>query len=115
MTTTRKTAAADDKPFDFNLDAVKAEVELTPFRVHWDGRRWEFAHMQELDLWDLVAAAAQGEVGSTAAIFKAALGAEQYKEFRKIRLPQYKANQLFEAYAEHSGVDLGELQGSTDS
>jgi hypothetical protein len=117
MTNTRRPAAkaADDKPFDFNLDTAKVEADLTPFRVHWAGQRWEFAHMQSLDLWELVAGAAQGDLGATVATFKAALGEERFKEFRKIPLPQGKANSLFEAYAEHCGVDLGELQGSTGS
>jgi hypothetical protein len=113
MTSTTRKRPSDDQPFDFNLDTVKSEVDLTPFRVQWAGRRWEFAHMQSLDLWALIAGAAQGDLGATAATFKAALGDEQFKEFRKIPLPQGKANDLFNAYAEFCGVDLGELQGST--
>ena len=105
--------AADDKPFDFNLDTVEAEVELTPFRFHWNGRRWELAHMQRLDLWKLIAGAAQGEMGALASTFQAALGDAEYAEFRKIPLPQFRAQKLFEAYATFCGVDLGELQGST--
>jgi hypothetical protein len=42
MTTRTATVKPDDKPFDFNLDAVKAEVDLTPWRVHWGGKRFEF-------------------------------------------------------------------------
>src|SRR5687768_4518345 len=116
MTATRRPAGkADDKPFDFNLNAVRSEVDLTPWRVVWgpEDRRWTFTHMQELDAWELISAAGQGDLAATVAVFKAALGEEQYKEFRKIPLPQYKANKLFDAYAEHSGVDLGESQGST--
>lgn len=116
MTTpARKIKAADDKPFDFNLDQVAAEVNQTPFRVHFGGKRWQFAHMDTLDVWQLVSAAGQGELGSLIGMFKAALGEEQYKEFRKLPLPQRAANDLFDAYAEFCGVDPGELEGSTDS
>ena len=107
--------AADDKPFDFNLDQVAAEVRQDPFRVHFGGRRFEFAHMDTLDVWQLVAGAGQGEVGSLIAMFKAALGEDSYKEFRKIPLPQKAANDLFEAWGEFCGVDVGESEGSTDS
>jgi hypothetical protein len=44
MTSTTRKRPSDDQPFDFNLDTVKSEVDLTPFRVQWAGRRWEFAH-----------------------------------------------------------------------
>ena len=104
---------ADDQPFDFNLDTVEAEVDLTPFRVHWQGRRWTFRHMQELDCWELVAAAGEGELSSIVDVFRAALGDEQYAEFRRFPLPQYKADQLFRAYARHCGIDPGESPGST--
>nr|PZN00575.1 MAG: hypothetical protein DIU77_03435 [Thermocrispum agreste] len=105
---------ADDQPFDFNLDAVVAEVELTPFRVHFGGRRWEFAHMESLDIWQLTAAAGQGDNAALIGVFKTALGDEQFKEFRKIPLPQKAASDLFDAYAKFCGVDPGELPGSTD-
>lgn len=111
-TTTRKTPArprpADDQPFDFNLDTVKREVDLTPFRVQWGGKRWEFAHLQGLDIWPLLEGAKQGDLAATAAAFEAALGPKQFAEFRKIPLAQDQAKKLFDAYAEHCGVDLGE-------
>lgn len=105
---------ADDKPFDFNLDAVKAETELLPFRVHFDGRRFEMAHLESLDVWDLLVAAGQGDMGMMLAAFKAALGGD-YEEFRKVKLPQFKLKALFKAYQAHCGVESGESQASTDS
>jgi hypothetical protein len=101
----------DDSPFDFNLDAVKAEVELSPFRLHFDGRRWEMAHLQELDIWDLVEAAEGGDAKAMLGAFKLALG-DDFDDFRKIRLPQYKLTALFKAYQQHCGLEPGESAAS---
>ena len=102
---------ADHQPFDFNLDAVRAEVDLAPFRVHFDNRRWEFAHLQDLDIWDLVEAAEGGDMGAITGAFKLALG-NQYEDFRKVRLPQYKMMPLFKAWQKHCGMEPGESQAS---
>jgi hypothetical protein len=112
MTTARK--SADDKPFDFNLDAVKSEVELTPFRIHWSGQRFEFLHLQELDAWELAESASGGEQKAMLAIFRLALG-EDWKAFRAIPMPGYKLNALWSAYEKHCGIEPGESQGSTGS
>lgn len=113
---------ADNKPFDFNLDAVEAEVDLTPWRVHFGGQRWVFKHPQEIDVWDVVAEdEAAGPNGMSAnasmlAVFKCALGDVQYKEFRKIRpLENFRLEQLMKAYKAYGGVKEGESEGSTDS
>ena len=113
--TTKKTASApDDEPFDFNLDAVEAEVELTPFRVHFGGRRWEFAHLQALDSWDLIEAAEGGDIAAVIGSMRLALG-DQYDDFRKVRLPQYKLMPLFEAWRKHCGLSEGESLASAGS
>lgn len=116
MTTARPraTAAPDDKPFDFNLDAVVSEIDLSPFRVHFGGKRWDFRHMQDLDVWELVAKADGGDTSSIIQMFSVGLG-DQLAEFRKIRLPQHKMEKLFEAWQKHSGLEPGESEGSTDS
>ncbi|MGY4902572.1 hypothetical protein [Streptomyces sp. 900116325] len=108
-TATAKTA--DDQPFDFNLDAVQAEVELTPFRVHFGGRRFELAHMQSLNAWDAIAAAERGDITVVADSLKLALG-DQWDDFRKVPLPQHKLMPLFKAWQQHSGVEPGESQAS---
>lgn len=102
---------ADDQPFDFNLDAVQAEVDLAPFRVHFAGHRYAFAHLQSLDVWDLVEIAEGGDTGATLGVLKAALG-DGFAEFRKNPLPQYKLKQLFEAYQKHCGLLPGESDAS---
>lgn len=119
MTTSTRKSRADDAPFDFNLDAVEAEIDLTPWRVHYGGKRWEFKHPQEIDTWDVMAWDEPGKSLTDAAamvgVFKAALGDKQYAEFRKIPLPMHKLQALFKAYQEYGGVEAGESPGSTGS
>jgi hypothetical protein len=113
-TQSKPPARPDDKPFDFNLDAVKAEVESTPFVVHWNGRPFTFQHMQELDSWELLAAADSGDVGAVTGSLRLALG-EQWDDFRKKPLPQYKLMPLFKAWQKHCGMEEGESSASSDS
>jgi hypothetical protein len=104
----------DDQPFDFNLDAVAAEVDLTPFRVHFAGRRWELAHLQGLNSWDLVEAAEGGDVQAVVGSLRLGLG-DQWDDFRKLPLPQFKLMPLFEAWRKHCGLEPGESPASVDS
>lgn len=110
----RKIKPADDVPFDFNLDAVASEVDLSPWRVHYGGKRWTFRHLEELNEWTLVESAERGEASAMLEIFRQALG-EQFAEFRKLGLPRYRAKELWAAYQKYCGIDPGELQGSTGS
>lgn len=109
----------DDQPFDYNLDAVEAEVDLTPWRVNFGGKRWTFQHPQAIDVWALMTEGENlgggSESAGMVAVFKVALGEEQYVEFRKIPLPTYKLKALFENYQRFGGVEPGESEGSTDS
>lgn len=106
MTTSTKTRSTrqDDKPFDFNLDGVEPEGDLEPFVVHWQNTRWTFTNVQALDCWELIEKATGGEVEVILGTFQLALG-DQYKDFRKHPLPQYKLMPLFRAWLTHSGAD----------
>ncbi|THA56099.1 hypothetical protein [Streptomyces sp. A1136] len=116
MTTQKKAARRpDDKPFDFNLDAVQSEVELTPFVFQYSGRRWEFAHLQALDIMPLMTAAQLGDAAAMVGAFRQALGEDEWAEFQKVGLPQYKVEKLFEAYHAHCGMKPGESAASSDS
>ncbi|WP_406157782.1 hypothetical protein [Streptomyces canus] len=111
--------APDDQPFDFNLNAVQAEVDLTPFRFLWatkdnPNRRFSMTHMQDLDVWELMEAADRGEVGAMLGVFQAALG-DDWKDFRAVKLPQYKLKALFDAYRDYCGAAEGESEASSDS
>ncbi|MGC9544030.1 hypothetical protein [Streptomyces sp. UG1] len=102
----KRTAAkpADREPFDFNLDAVEPEQELTPFRFHWGGRRFVMRHLDDLDVWAVLHLADAGDIAAMVGAFEAALG-DQWDDFRKIRMPQYKLRALFKAYREHCRID----------
>ncbi|MEV8349063.1 hypothetical protein ACFVTT_15600 [Streptomyces niveus] len=112
-----KNAAAkrpDDKPFDFNLDAVQSEVDLTPFVVQYKDRRWTFTHMQGLDIMPLIESAQHGDAAAVIGTFREALG-DQWAEFQKVGLLQFKAQALFEAYQAHCGMQPGESPASPAS
>lgn len=117
MTTQAKKAAArrpDDKPFDFNLDAVKCEVDLTPFVFQYSGRRWSMAHLQDLDVMPLIAAAQGGDAAAMVGAFRVALG-DDWAEFQKVGLKNWQLEPLFEAYQKHCGMAPGESEASSDS
>ncbi|KOU41253.1 hypothetical protein ADK55_29110 [Streptomyces sp. WM4235] len=111
MTARTAKTTPDDQPFDFNLDTVESEVALDPFRVHFQGRRWEFAHIEGLDIWDLVEAAEGGQLKAMIGVFQNSLG-DQWPEFRKLSFPQYKMKALFTAYRKHCGLEPGESEAS---
>ncbi|MFF6985593.1 hypothetical protein [Streptomyces sp. NPDC010273] len=117
-TATKAPATPDDQPFDFNLNAVQAEVQLTPFRFLWaskdnPNRRFTMKHLQELNSWEILEAAEGGDLDAMVGCFEAALGEEEWKAFRAVPLPQYKLKALFDAYRKH--CDAGESEASSDS
>lgn len=119
MSTTR-TATPDNEVFDFDLNAVEAESDLRPFRFLWKSkdnpnRRLTMTHMEALDVWPLMAAAESGDVGAMTGIFRTALGNEQWADFRKTPLPQFKMRALFDAYRDHCGQKPGESPASSGS
>lgn len=111
---------ADDQPFDFNLNAVAAEVDLSPFRFLWatkdnPNRRFTMTHLQDLDVWELMEAAERGDMGAMIGVFQAAMSREDWIDFRAVRLPQYKLKALFDAYRQHCGTAEGESPASPAS
>ncbi|MGA5869250.1 hypothetical protein [Streptomyces cinereoruber] len=114
MTTQQAKRRPDDKPFDFNLDAVEAEVDLTPFVFQYNGRRWTMQHLQALNIMPLIAAAQNGDAAAMLGAFREALG-KDWGEFQKTGLPQYKLQPLFDAYSKHCGTQPGESPASSDS
>ncbi len=111
----KTTTRPEGKPSNFSLDAVRAEVDTSPFVVDWDGRPWTFLHFEELDVWEQIGAAGLGNTDAMAKVFEIALGAEQWVEFRKIRLPLYKVKALWKGYEEYCGIDAGESPDSEPS
>ncbi|MFE5853537.1 hypothetical protein ACFQ61_10035 [Streptomyces sp. NPDC056500] len=120
MSSTRTATTPDDQVAEFNLNAVKAEGGLDPFRFLWaskedPNRRLTMQHMDGLNVWPLLEAADGGDHRAMTGIFKEALGKEQWDEFRKTPLPQYKLKALFREYQKHSGQESGESPASSDS
>ncbi|MFW3473662.1 hypothetical protein ACN24M_20560 [Streptomyces microflavus] len=118
--TTRTATRADGEVFDFNLNAVEAESDLKPYVFLWaskenPNRRFTMQHMEGLNVWPLMVAADGGDAAAMAGIFREALGKEQWNDFRKTPLPQYKLKALFRAYREYCGASEGELEASSDS
>lgn len=114
MSTTKRPARPDDKPFDFNLDAVQASAESRPFVAQWGGRRWTFEHLELLDAWGLLDAADQGDTEAMRSVFRLALG-DDWPDFRGRPMPGYKLRGLFEAYQAHCGLKPGESPASDGS
>jgi hypothetical protein len=110
----RSEGRPDNAPFDFNLDAIKAEVDLSDFVVRWNGRRFSLAHMQALDAWELLAAADGGEISAITGSLQLALG-KQWEDFRAVPMPQYKLMPLFRAWRDFCGLNPGESSASSDS
>ena len=109
--------AKDSEPFELNLNAVKAQVDLTPWRVVWgpNNRRWTFKHLELLNEWALVAEADKGDGAAMRAVFREALGSDEWEDFEKIAMPRYKAKAMWKAYQKHCAIAPGESGGSTDS
>ncbi|WP_224284903.1 hypothetical protein [Streptomyces sp. LS1784] len=114
MSNTRRPRRRDDRPYDFNLDAVQAAAELRPFVVQHAGRRWTLVHMDTLDAFDLLAAADHGDAAAARRIFALALG-DDWDDFRSHPMPRYKLDRMFTAYQKHCGLKQGEGPASTDS
>ncbi|MGW0566068.1 hypothetical protein [Streptomyces tauricus] len=110
----------DSEVFEFNLNAVEAESELRPFRFMWaskqnPNRRLTMQHLEGLNVWQLLTAADGGDASAMVGVFQTALGDDQFEEFRKTPLPQYKMKALFAAYRKHCGTEPGESPASSGS
>jgi hypothetical protein len=106
---------ADDEPYDFNLDSIKVEKTLRPFRFHYSGKRWVMTHRELLDQVPLLEAAERGgDAEATIVSLRTALG-DQWEDFRKLGLREKQMNALVTKYGEFCGTSQGESAGSTDS
>lgn len=115
-----RTATGTDEVFEFNLNAVEAESELRPFRFMWaskqnPNRRLTMQHLAGLNVWPLLVGADGGDASAMMAVFQTALGDDEWEDFQKTPLPQFKMEALFKAYRKHCGTDPGESPASSDS
>ncbi len=104
----------DDRPFDFNLDAVRASAQAIPFVFQHAGRRWNVEHLDQMEAWDLLEAADKGETQAMRAIFSLGMG-KQWPAFRALSLKRFQLTALFTAYREHCGDTPGESPASERS
>lgn len=119
MASSRAARADADSPNVFNLNAVKVEAgDFPPFYFNWGpkNRRWRMTHRELLNQLPILEGAVRGgEMEGSLEILKAALGPEQWADFRKIPIMDRQSEALLKRYFEHCGMELGESSGSTDS
>ena len=109
-----KPAAAPDGDGVFDLDVFVKEAKKEPFRFRLAGREFTAAHMADID-WLPVAGGKDFSGLLTGHKFlKLALG-DQWEEFTEIPLSSGGYNELQRKWYAHSGVELGESQGSGGS
>lgn len=114
MTAKKIAGTPDNQPFDLNLDTLKSEEELEPYRLHAHGRRWVLAHMDDLDVWGLIDGAQKGDFEAAIAVLKAAFG-NDWEAFISHPMKRYKFRELYNKYTEHCGMTPGESSASTGS
>lgn len=103
-----------DKPtIDFNLDAAIKEAGGEPFRFVFEGKPVEITRMGALPV-SVIEEAAENpdQLVQALVMFREALGAELWERVRKV-LPAKALERFGMAYAEHSGMDVGEAPASS--
>lgn len=96
----------DDDVLD--LDVLEADATLAPYRFRLGGRSYEMAHPSSLD-WHHQTTFDQADMPG---MLRVLLGDDDFEEFDRHQLAGFKLNTLFERWAEHCGIDPGELQAS---
>jgi hypothetical protein len=104
------------EPIRTDLDALSAEQTLEPYLAVWQGREWSFIHRELLDTWEL-SEEREGMTQNEQLLWtiQLALGEEQWEEFKQLPLPLGILTRIYEDYAKHCGVKLGESGGSGGS
>ncbi|HEY5987002.1 MAG TPA: hypothetical protein VIV12_11600 [Streptosporangiaceae bacterium] len=105
------------EPFD--LDAVEAEASGKDFTFKLGGVEFVMPALSRLDRKAVKRVAKEtsgkGEIDSIDAMLRIALGDEQWEKFDELPLTLAGVKDLFEAWSDHSGIDVGESSASTDS
>lgn len=106
-----------DKPVVFNLDAVKSDVDLAPFRFAFKGKQYQLPHLSDGDAFPFFDGMVDGMSDGALMYrtFTLGLGAEALAQLRAAGMPGYKFNALLIAWQKHSGVTPGESPASTGS
>jgi hypothetical protein len=98
----------------FDLAALRREAkqEQTPFVLLYDGDRYELPPPAEIDVESLSQWAeafnSDGVDASSIAIGLQALLGDRYDEFKQYRVTVAEAGAIFDAWANHYGLQAGE-------
>jgi hypothetical protein len=103
----------------FNLDAIEKEAGDKVFRFTLGGRDWEMIPLGQIDRKQVkkIAKLTEGatEAESIEAMLTIGLGDEQWVEFEELPLSMEGLRALFEAWTDHSGIDVPESSASPGS
>lgn len=93
---------------DLDLDSYHDDKDPGPFHFQVGGQAFEMTSPAQLDFTALL------DMESELDILEIALGEEQFKRLRALRLPVAKATKLAQAYQQHAQYmqDPGEGDGS---
>ena len=95
----------------FDLDAVEAEAERTPFTFTLKGEMFTMLAPEDVD-WR---ALADTEAPDWLYNYVGALLGDDFERFQQHAVPQWKLNKLLEACQEHYGVTPGGSKASARS
>src|SRR5688572_16634169 len=84
-------------PINFDLDALDREGSPDPFVAKIAGRRIEFRDAMDIDWQDLAL------INSDRALFRRIVPEKDQEHFFAQAIPQWKVNQLAQAYRDHYG------------
>ncbi len=99
------------EPEEFDLDAAYAEETHPPFRFRWAGKRWELAHIADLD-WRLRSLADSMDIDAMQEVIEKSLPGERLEEWRKVNQPGPAMAKLFKRWLDFCGENPGEPPGS---
>ncbi|RKR92768.1 hypothetical protein BDK92_7248 [Micromonospora pisi] len=116
----------DDEDEVYDLDAAFQAVRKRPFKFRFGGVKWELPHFSEIDyraagLMDELSAitgadnVANVDLDILRKIFSYGFDPAQRARWDDQYQPSPAIGLLFEQWQQHSGEDLGESSGSTNS
>lgn len=106
-----------EKPFD--LDAIEKEGSDKAFHFTLDGRDFSMTPLGRIDRKKVkkirTATEDASEVESMEMMLQVALGDDQWAKFDELPLSMEGLKELFQAWTEHSGIEVPESSASSDS
>lgn len=101
-----------EEQYDYDLDAVKLEVEnAPPFKFKWRDEVWELPLMEALDFSDQLAL----ESATVEDSLRLIMGSDQFDRFTSEPISTARARNVIEAWQRHQGLEPGESRASSRS